>query len=171
MLRRDAIVLDTETTDLHGRICELAVVDVHGTVLLDSLVNPGCPIARDATRVHGITDRDVASAPRLDELLPQLIALAGDRPILAYNAPYDRAALLADAARLDAPLGGLGRRNRWGCLMRARAAACRAPWARLDAGHRAAGDAAAASTVLWEVAYLTPACHSPPAPMRHSGLL
>lgn len=170
MLRRDAIVLDTETTDLHGRICEVAVVDVHGAVLLDSLVNPGCPIAADATRVHGITDRDVAAAPRLDELLPRLIALAGDRPILAYNAPYDRAALLTDAARLRSPLGGLGRRRRWGCLMRARAAASRAPWARLDGGHRAAGDAAAASTVLWEIADLTPACHSPPRPL-YSGKL
>ena len=41
MLQRDrAVVIDCETTDLPGAVCEVAVVDTCGRILLNSLVNP-----------------------------------------------------------------------------------------------------------------------------------
>lgn len=152
MRRRGAVIIDTETTDLHGSICEIAAVAADGTVLLDTLVNPGRAIAPEATAVHGIRDADVATAPPLGEVLPQLLAVTAGRPVLAYNAPYDRQALVDDAARFGLDLGHLGRRGVWGCLMRARAARTGAPWARLEAGHRALGDAEAARLVLCALA-------------------
>ncbi|WP_203338619.1 3'-5' exonuclease [Nocardioides limicola] len=154
MVWRRAVIIDTETTTLHGRICELAVADARGTVLLDTLVDPGCPIDPAATAVHGIHDADVAGAPTVLEVLPQLRALVGRRPILAYNAPYDRAVLTAEADRTGFQLGRLGRRHAWGCLMRARALQEGRAWCRLDGGHRAAGDARAASRVLRSLANL-----------------
>ncbi|MEV4342201.1 3'-5' exonuclease [Streptomyces sp. NPDC049590] len=51
-------VPDTETTGLTGtaRIVEIAVTTVSGTVLLDTLLNPGEPIPAQATAIHHITD-------------------------------------------------------------------------------------------------------------------
>jgi DNA polymerase III subunit epsilon len=153
MMLRRAVILDTETTDLYGSVVEVAAVDPWGRVLLDSLVNPEVPIAAEASAVHGILDRDVAAAPTLGELLPRLQAVIGSRPVLAYNAPYDRRVLLDDAARLSLDPGRLAHDRTWGCLMRVRASLMGGRWKRLEAGHRAADDAAAASKVLRALAH------------------
>lgn len=153
MLLRRAVVIDTETTDLGGAICEIAVVDARtGVVLLESLVDAGQPIHPAAAAVHGITDDDIKGAPTLSALLPQLQRTVGNRPLLAYNAPYDRDALLGDAQRLQLNLGRLGAARAWACIMRARASACGGAWTALAGGHRAAGDAVAAAQVLRDLA-------------------
>jgi hypothetical protein len=57
-----AVILDTETTDLHGSICEIAVIDAcTGKTLLDTLVDPGVPIEAGAFAVHGITESEVTA--------------------------------------------------------------------------------------------------------------
>ncbi|MFJ2900325.1 exonuclease domain-containing protein [Streptomyces sp. NPDC087218] len=62
-------ILDTETTglDYDSRIVEIAVTTAAGTVLLDTLVNPGAPIPAEAAAIHGITDVMVADAPSTDQ--------------------------------------------------------------------------------------------------------
>ena len=65
-----AVILDTETTDLDGYVVEVAVLDAAtGAVLLDTLVNPGCPVQPAARWVHGIDDDQLAGAPPLAEVL------------------------------------------------------------------------------------------------------
>lgn len=153
MLLRGAVVIDTETTDLGGAICELAVVDARtGIVLLESLVAAGQPIHPAAAAVHGIVDGDLDGAPTLPELLPRLRRAIGRRPLLAYNAPYDYDALRQDAQRDRLDLGRLGAARSWSCIMRARAEASGGSWLALDGGHRAAGDAIAAARVLHDLA-------------------
>lgn len=91
----DTVVLDTETTGLEddARIVDIAVVTVAGEVLLDTLVNPGEPIPPEATGIHGITDDQVADAPRFTGILEQLGAALHGRRVLIYNEPYDVARL------------------------------------------------------------------------------
>lgn len=48
---RRTVVIDTETTDLQGQICELSIIDAHGKTLLDTLVRPCCPISAGAGAV------------------------------------------------------------------------------------------------------------------------
>lgn len=59
------IFLDTETTGLgrDAEIIDLGVVDMHGNVLIDTLIAPRSPIPPETTRVHGIVDADVIGAP------------------------------------------------------------------------------------------------------------
>jgi DNA polymerase-3 subunit epsilon len=85
------VYLDTETTGLDSRaeICDLAVVDHDGTVLLDTLVRPSRPIPPEASRVHGITDEMVADAPGIAEVLPRLAEVLAGRTLVIYNAVYD----------------------------------------------------------------------------------
>ena len=66
----EEMILDTETTGLgsDARICQIAAIDLHSNVLIDTLVNPECPIPADATAIHGITDEMVKDAPTLFDL-------------------------------------------------------------------------------------------------------
>jgi DNA polymerase III, epsilon subunit and related 3''-5'' exonucleases len=86
----DVVILDTETTGLEddARIVEISILGIDGTVLLDTLVNPGEPIG-EATDIHGITDAMVADAPSFTEVLPRLTEALAGRRCLIYNASYD----------------------------------------------------------------------------------
>lgn len=148
MQLHNAVVLDTETTDLGGRICEVAVVDLNGRALLDTLVDPRCRVAAEATAVHGITDDDLRGAPTFAEVLPRLLAVTLERPVLAYNATYDFRVIHAEIRGAGLDGHHLTDPARWGCIMRARADAENGPWRQLGAAHRALGDATAAAAVL-----------------------
>lgn len=88
-------ILDTETTGLHdeARIVELAVITTAGEALIDTLLDPGEPIPAEASDIHGITDADVAGAPRFAAIVPELQRQLHGHRVLIYNAPYDRARL------------------------------------------------------------------------------
>jgi len=93
LLADDPLFFDTETTglDSSAEICDIAIVDAAGQVLLNTLVRPTCAIPLEASAVHGITDADVAGAPTITAIWPELAALlAGPRPLVAYNAGFDR---------------------------------------------------------------------------------
>ena len=93
LLADNPLFFDTETTGLDGsaEICDIAIIDAAGQVLLNTLVKPTCPIPPQASAVHGITDADVAEAPTITAIWPELAALlAGARPLVAYNASFDR---------------------------------------------------------------------------------
>jgi DNA polymerase III epsilon subunit-like protein len=150
-----AVVLDTETTDLDGVVIEIAVIDpATGQVLLDTLVNPdGVPVADDARAVHGISDEELAGAPRWADVAPHFLAAVTGRRILAYNAGFDYGRIAATHARAGLDTAQLPRFSRWDCLMEAQSAWLRiGRWLRLGGGHRARGDAEAARQVLLRLA-------------------
>ena len=91
ILERNPVFLDTETTGLSqsDQICDIAVVDHRGHIPLDTYVRPTISIPPRATRVHGITDRDVRNAPLFDDVLPALREVVRDRVLVIYNAAYD----------------------------------------------------------------------------------
>jgi len=145
-----AVILDTETTDLHGSVCEIAVIEAAtGDVLLDTLVNPETPITAGAQRIHGISDEDVAGAPTWPEVLPRLLDITQGHTVLAYNAEYDAGVIAADTRQHGLELGHLGDDDRWGCVMLRRS-----DWLgryrrfALGGGHRALDDTLAALDVL-----------------------
>jgi DNA polymerase III epsilon subunit-like protein len=73
-------VVDFETTGLtpgFDRVIEVSVVRLdpgkEARLVLDTLVNPMRPVA--ATEIHGITDADVAKAPRFHEIAGEFAPL------------------------------------------------------------------------------------------------
>ena len=102
------VVLDTESTGLdpkRSRIVEIAVVEFDpatGTTgqHFHTLVNPGCPIPAECTAIHGISDQDVAGAPKFKDVLPQLAAFLDGTACVIHNANYDTALLTAELQRL-----------------------------------------------------------------------
>ncbi|MCS0606014.1 3'-5' exonuclease [Streptomyces sp. LP11] len=148
-----AVVLDTETTDLHGHTVEIAVLDAAtGKKLMDTLVNPEAPISDGARWVHGITDEMVADKRPFEKVLARLRKVTKGRTVLAYNAEFDRSVVLRDIARTGKRPMHLEPWSNWYCLMEAYAAWVGSHrWLRLGGGHRAAGDCEAARRVLIEM--------------------
>ena len=98
--------LDLEATgiDVSGdRIVEMTVVRVEpsGRVeLLDTLIDPGCPIPGESTRIHGIDDAAVHGAPTFAEVAPALLRLLRDAALGGYNHGwYDLPLLQAELRR------------------------------------------------------------------------
>jgi DNA polymerase-3 subunit epsilon len=90
--RNNWVVLDTETTGLEqpAEICQIAVVDWTGEILLDTLVKPVLPISPGAYRVHGISSVTVQDAPKWTQVQKQLLAIIEGRDVVIYNAVFDR---------------------------------------------------------------------------------
>jgi DNA polymerase-3 subunit epsilon len=104
-------VIDFETTGLNpqtDRIVEVGIARFVGGQLtgLDNwIVNPGVPLSAEARAIHNISDEEIARAPALREVLPEVRErLAGHLPV-AYNAGFDRAFLHAELARIGAHPG------------------------------------------------------------------
>jgi DNA polymerase III epsilon subunit-like protein len=102
----DYVVIDTETTDLHGYVCQLAVIAQDGEVLLHRLIKPPRPIEPGAARVHGITNEMVQNAvtladPSVEDELRHI--LAGVGAVVGWNVTFDKGALTRSAERHDLP--------------------------------------------------------------------
>jgi DNA polymerase III subunit epsilon len=100
-------VLDVETTGLnpyrYDRVIEIAVVvmEPEGGVCHEfvSLVNPERDIG--PTSVHGLTSRDVVSAPRFGEVAGLLVSsLRGCVALAGHNVRFDHAFLSTEFARI-----------------------------------------------------------------------
>ncbi|MHB9024769.1 MAG: 3'-5' exonuclease [Armatimonadota bacterium] len=103
------VALDLETTGLspqRHRIVEFGAVcwqDGEEIGHFQTLVHPGCPIPRSATRVHGITDAMVQDQPPIDEVLPAFCDFCRADLIVAHNASFDLGFLKMECARLGLP--------------------------------------------------------------------
>ena len=91
------VVFDTETTGLsieEDDVIQIGAVRVlNGRIVegetLDRLVNPGRPIPPVSTRIHKISDLDVADAPDLGVVAREFHNFARDSVLVAHNAPFD----------------------------------------------------------------------------------
>ena len=88
-----ALMLDTETTGLHGHVVEISVVAADASTVFTSLVQPGIPIEPAAEAVHGITDDMLATAPTLGNIAEHLDELLTHAEIIGWNTAFDRAVL------------------------------------------------------------------------------
>lgn len=86
------LILDTETTGLgNAEVCQIAIIDLSGNVLFDSLVKPSISIPVTSSGIHGINDKMVANAPKFPEVYPQIKEVLGDKKeIVIYNDDFDK---------------------------------------------------------------------------------
>lgn len=77
-------------------LVELAIVPIIGGVIREPrswLVRPETPIAHFATRIHGLTNQDVASAPAFAEVESEVRTALDGAVIVAHNAHVDTGVL------------------------------------------------------------------------------
>ncbi|MGH2376103.1 MAG: 3'-5' exonuclease [bacterium] len=112
VLDRPLVFIDLETTGVNpaaDRIIELSLLKVHPDSRRETLtrrLNPEMPIPAETTRVHGITDADVAGAPRFAQIASQVVAFIGDAHlagfgILRFDVPILRRELAAAGLHLE----------------------------------------------------------------------
>lgn len=92
------VVFDLETTGLSpwggDEIIEIGAMKLWGQnvdecEVFHSLVNPKRLIPPDATKVNGITNEMVASAPFIEEIFPKFLDFVGNSWLVAQNARFD----------------------------------------------------------------------------------
>jgi DNA polymerase-3 subunit epsilon len=98
-------VIDFETTGLspgYDRVVEVSVVRVDPgsppRLVFDSLVNPDRRMS--ATEIHGLTDWDVADAPRFKDVAGELLRALADSVVAAHNVYFDLRFLRFELDRL-----------------------------------------------------------------------
>jgi DNA polymerase-3 subunit epsilon len=99
------VVVDLETTGGSPADCgitEVGAVKVRGGEVvgeLATLVNPGHSIPPFIAALTGITDSMVASAPRIEQVLPAFLEFSRGTVLVAHNAGFDISFLKAATAR------------------------------------------------------------------------
>lgn len=107
------VCVDVETTGLSprtARVCEVAAISWRGqdrTGTLAELVNPGCLIPAECTRVHGITDEMVRHSPAFGAVAPRLLAMLENAILVAHNAEFDMKFLKMECERIGLKFPGM----------------------------------------------------------------
>jgi DNA polymerase-3 subunit epsilon len=116
-LKGDTVIFDTETTGLplhsraplsqQPRIIEFGAIRLNpkGEMVMECsiLIQPGCSLSPEITKITGLTDADLVGAPRFAEALPQIeLMFEGAEMVIAHNLPFDRALLGFDLKRAGA---------------------------------------------------------------------
>ncbi len=103
------IIFDIETTGLSAKNCGITQIGAlkykNGETVdtFETYVNPQMPIPEEITRLTGITDEMVAGAPSEEEAVRKFLEFAGDRMLIAHNAPFDISFISRVAADFDIP--------------------------------------------------------------------
>lgn len=104
----DYVVLDFETNGLNPQECDIiqmAAIRYRNDEKIDifSSFVYTTSIPLKVTEITSITVEDCKSAPKLEELLPQLLNFIGDDVIIAHNASFDLSFLMESMKRLNIP--------------------------------------------------------------------
>lgn len=116
-LTRPLVFIDVETTSLSpslARVIELAALklapDGDRPRMFRARMNPGVPIPPAATRVHGITDADVAAKPRFLSIARHFAAFLEGSDLSGFNlVHFDLPILAAEFRRAVVPFRLAGR--------------------------------------------------------------
>ena len=98
-------VIDTETTGLNSienRIVEVAAIKFSKDGILDkfsTLVNPEQKIPFQCIQIHHITDQMVQSAPKIKQILPELLKFIEGSVLIGHNINFDLRFLNAELER------------------------------------------------------------------------
>lgn len=96
LLEEDVVVLDTETTGLSFKDCELieiAAARLYGREVVEryhTFVKPEGRIPPQIQALTNISEADVVDAPSAEEAVTGLAEFVGGVPVLAHNATFDR---------------------------------------------------------------------------------
>jgi ATP-dependent DNA helicase DinG len=168
-MRGELVAIDLETNGLDPEvdgIIEIGAVRMRDGVVIQefsTLINPGVPISAYVANLTGITDVDLASAPRIGDMLSNLVEFVGNAPIVGHNISFDTGFLYKqgvlrhnpriDTYELAAVLLPRALRYNLGSLTADLGVV-------LEHAHRALDDARAAALVyykLWDLALQLPA--------------
>lgn len=105
----DFVVVDVETTGLkarHHRITEIAIIRVSSAgekMVWTTLVNPERRIPGQISRLTGIDNQLVSTAPRFQSVAQTVVDLIGEQLVVGHNVSFDIGFLNAELRRCGMP--------------------------------------------------------------------
>lgn len=114
-LNERALIIDTETVGAGPtvEIIELAIGDVQGQIVYETLVQPVFNALPPPSKHQRFSRAELKSAPVWKEVWPQVCAVIDGRLLIAYNAAFDRRAFAAECSRYHQSSTERG----WRCAM------------------------------------------------------
>ena len=116
-LRRPIAFIDLETTGINvssDRIVEISVLKINPNGIEEwmiSRINPEMPIPPKSTEIHGITDADVANAPKFREIAKNLATFLEGSDLAGFNAiKFDIPVLAEEFLRVNIDFNFLKRK-------------------------------------------------------------
>ncbi|WP_367867158.1 exonuclease domain-containing protein [Pedobacter sp. WC2423] len=116
-LIRPLAFFDLETTGINvgsDRIVEIAILKAmpDGSELVKTLrIHPDMPIPLQSSLIHGIYDKDIADAPKFNEVAAEIAEFIGDADLAGYNSNrFDIPVLLEEFLRAGVDFDMTGRR-------------------------------------------------------------
>lgn len=94
-MMRSYVSIDLETTGLNprtDRIIEIGavkVIDGEPGETYSQLVSPGRKLEERITELTGLRDEDLAGAPDIEEVLPEILGFIGNLPLLGHSILFD----------------------------------------------------------------------------------
>ena len=94
-MRGVLVAIDLETTGLdpaNAQIIEIGAVKFQGHEIIETystLVDPESQIPAKITSITGITQENIAGAPKLRDVLPRLKQFVGSAPVVGHNIDFD----------------------------------------------------------------------------------
>ena len=100
-LNESALLIDTETVGYGPQIeiIEIALGDVNGNIIFETLVRPMFNPLPTPSRHKRFAREEFEDAPVWPDVWPRLAPLIDGKLLVAYNAAFDRRALAATCAR------------------------------------------------------------------------
>jgi DNA polymerase-3 subunit epsilon len=100
-LNERALIIDTETlgTGPTTEIIEIALGDIEGRIVFESLVQPVFNPLPPALKDQRFTRTEFLKAPDWRDLWPAVSSMIDGKVLVAYNAAFDRRALAAMCSR------------------------------------------------------------------------
>lgn len=102
--------LDTESTGLDydrgDRLISIGIVKIEGDKLVSErewMINPEKAIAFEATRVHGITNKDLVGKPKFADIAKEVVDEIGNVPLVIHNSAFDMGFLQNEMALARLP--------------------------------------------------------------------
>lgn len=109
LMKANYVIFDLETTGLsarHDRIIEFGAVRVEkGNVVrtVDWFINPEIPIPEKIQKITKITQNMVQKAPKISEIIDDILEFIGDAIIVSHNINFDIGFLNAALTQLNRP--------------------------------------------------------------------
>jgi len=104
----DFIALDFETaSSKYFSACSLGMAFVKNGKIVDKryyLIKPPCKFSNYNVKIHGLTEKDIESAPTWDKIWPEINELTKNSLLIAHSASFDIAVLIACCNYYDLPL-------------------------------------------------------------------
>ncbi len=97
VVRTRFVVIDTETTGLQAyagdEMVSISLIELQGLEPtgreFNTFINPQRPIPPASTAIHQITDADVADAPVIADVLPDVVRFIGTSVVVGHHVPFD----------------------------------------------------------------------------------